>query len=375
MDNDLKRASWLELFYDVAFVALVAQLTYLASAHYSSVEDWFTIGIVGYAIFIAWWATTANRNFQPTETVLDKLLIQLQMVGMFFLSLAMPAMFEESYAGFFITLGLLRMLQAFMMGRMYYLHPELRPKTYNILEGFLIGAVLWIVSAFMPPLYVFVTALMALTVDVLTPLTRGKGNNTRYLNVYHLQERLGLFLMLVVGESMIVVALSSSASRLTAHNITVVFAGLLLMIAFWWLYFEHSDRFSGNRPWNLFYYLHAHGGLFLSLILLSVGYRLVLKEAGSVEALLLILVGAIGLSVTLIIIRAMLHPLCRRGIWFVVTLFLVGIVVVKTALVYQVPVLTLLIISFLFSIVAVLDALGWFRNTDNVRLTLAKKES
>lgn len=362
MEMQLKRASWLELFYDVAFVALVAQLTYLASAHYTSFEDWFTIGIVGYGIFIAWWATTANRNFQPTENVVDKLLIQLQMVGMFFLSLSMPAMFEQSYVGFFITLGLLRALQAFMMGRMYYLYPDLRPQTYNILEGFLIGAALWITSAFMPPLFVFVTALMALTIDVLTPLTRGKGNNTRYLNVYHLQERLGLFLMLVVGESMIVVALSSSASRLTVSNITIVFAGLTLMIAFWWLYFEHSDRFSGNRPRNLFYYLHAHGGLFISLILLSVGYRLVLKEANSVEALILILVGSIGLSVTLIIIRAMLHPLCRRGVAFVLSLVIVAAIVTWLSLLHQKPIVTLVVISLLFSGVAILDGLGWFRN-------------
>jgi low temperature requirement protein LtrA len=74
MIEDFKRASWLELFYDVAFVALVAQLTYLAYDHHHTVTDLYTIFLVGYTIFIAWWSTTANRNLQPTETGLDKFL-------------------------------------------------------------------------------------------------------------------------------------------------------------------------------------------------------------------------------------------------------------------------------------------------------------
>ena len=83
MDNVFKRASWLELFYDVAFVALIAQLTYLAAANHQALTDYLHIFIVGYSIFIAWWATTANRNLQLTETTTDKLLVQLTMVGVF----------------------------------------------------------------------------------------------------------------------------------------------------------------------------------------------------------------------------------------------------------------------------------------------------
>jgi low temperature requirement protein LtrA len=362
MDGEFKKASWLELFYDIAFVALVAQLTYLASSYAGGFEHWVLVGVVGYAIFTAWWATTANRNFQPTENTTDKLLVQLQMVGMFTLSLTMPALFKGDFTAFFITLGSLRALQAFMMGRMYYLYPELRPKTYNILEGFLVGSFLWIMTAFMPVAYLLVTALMALTIDILTPLTRGKGNNTRYLNVYHLQERLGLFLMLVIGESMIVVALSSSAADLSSTAAVVVMSGLGLMIAFWWLYFEHSDRYSGNRPKNLFYYLHAHGVLFLSLMALSVGYRQVLSDTSSSTALVLIVGGSVCLALSLMIVRAMTHPLCRRGVYLALIMCGATIVIAWFAVTTKLVTFTLLIITILFSIVALLDARGVFRS-------------
>lgn len=108
MDNVFKRASWLELFYDVAFVALIAQLTYLAAANHQALTDYLHIFIVGYSVFVAWWATTANRNLQPTETTADKLFTQLTMVAVFVMSLTMPVRWvffdpgwSESFASIF----------------------------------------------------------------------------------------------------------------------------------------------------------------------------------------------------------------------------------------------------------------------------------
>ena len=364
MIEDAKRASWLELFYDVAFVAIVAQLTYLASAHYQTVGEWLTIFVVAYSIFVAWWGTTANRNLQPTETTQDKLFIQLQMVGMFLMSITMPAVFEGQYVGFFLTLGSMRLLQAFMMARMYYAHPATRPATYNLLEGFFVGGILWVVSAFAVDPFHLVLSMMALSVDVFTPLTQGKGNATRYLNVYHLQERLGLFLMLVIGESMIVVALSSSVARLSVVEPSVVLSGLVLMIALWWLYFEHSDRTAGVRPKSLFIFLQAHGLFFWSLILLSVGYRLVLADPASGAAFLLVVAGAVGIAIAVLLIRLMLHVVCMPSTVKVAALFLLGAAVVFAGFYYDETIITLVSISILFTVAAILDYFGMFRATN-----------
>jgi low temperature requirement protein LtrA len=361
MIENAKRASWLELFYDVAFVAVVAQLTYLASSHYHVLADWVTVFIVGYSIFVAWWGTTANRNLQPSENTQDKLFIQLQMAGMFMMSITMPAVFEGHYIGFYLTLGLVRLLQAFMLGRMYSKHPSTRPVTFNLLQGFTVAGMLWIISAFTIDPYHYIVALAALSIDVLTPLTKGKGNTTRYLNVYHLQERLGLFLMLVIGESMIVVALSSTAAKLNVAQPTVVLSGLVLMIALWWLYFEHSDRNTGVRPKNFFIFLHSHGLLFASLILLSVGYRIILAEPNSLAAFWLIAVGVTFLSLSIIFIRSMLHNICSTTFFKVGGLFLLAVGALCAGYFYNQTVAMLASISILFCITAALDYFGKFR--------------
>jgi len=354
MENVFKRASWLELFYDVAFVALIAQLTYLAAANHETVIDYLHIFIVGYSIFIAWWATTATRNMQPTESTSDKLFVQLTMVGVFVMSLTMPAVFVGEYFGYFITLAGVRLLQAFLIARMYYKHPQTRPKTYNLLQGVLVAAGLWAVSGITADPYHILFAFLALTIDVLIPLTRGTGNTKRFLNVYHLHERLGLFLILVIGESMIVVALSNTTTTLGVQQLVTVFSGLGMMVALWWLYFEHNDQFVDVRPTNLFAFLHAHGLLFLSIVAVSVGYKLQLSGGTDTAILGFSLLGAIGIAVAILLIRTTLHKICTRAVWLTGGLIVLALMLVGGAVLIS-NLLVMSGLTLIFALVAVLD--------------------
>lgn len=360
MGTDSKRASWLELFYDIGFIALVAQLTYLAAEYHHTLKDFLNVFIIGYSIFIAWWATTANRNLQPSESAFDKFLVQIQMVGIFFMSISMSAVFTGEYTWFFVTLALVRILQSFMIVRMYLLHPDTRPVTYNILEGFFAASALWGLSAFLPDPYHFVVAFMALATDILVPLTRGEGNTRRYLNVYHLQERLGLFLMLVMGESMIVVALSTSAASEPGSQFGIVFSGLALMIALWWLYFEHSDEHIGTRPKGLFTFLHSHGLLFGGIILVSVGYKLILEGELTQTALLIVTSGIVALSISLVLIRSMLRDICTKAVLEVSGLAVLGAVIFIYGYSEVRVIETVIGITVLVVAAAVLDRFGLF---------------
>ncbi len=366
MNDESKRASWLELFYDVAYIALIAQLTYLAADHHSSLTDILIIGIIGYAIFIAWWATTANRNLLPVETKSDKLITQLQMLGAFLMSLSMPAVFEGNPMPLFLSLGFVRIIQTMMLVKLYYFYPDTRPVTYNILQGFIIAAVLWVTTAFVPDPYFIIVALSALAIDVLIPLTVGKGNTIRYLNVHHLQERLGLFLMLVIGESMIVVALANTAPLFSMSHPTIVFSGLGLMVALWWIYFEHSDLHAGQRPKNLFLFLHAHGFLYGSIILVSVAYKLIIKGGQDDSGMIFLPLGAFGIFASILTIRSTLHKICTRSVVLISGLALVAVSIVlfglMTGRVYE----TAVLITLLFAVVAKLDHHALFGKSKEV---------
>lgn len=370
MPENYKKASWLELFYDVAYIALVAQLTYLASENYSTPADIINIVLIGYSIFIAWWATTANRNLEDQETAVDKLFVQLQMVGAFLMSVTMGGVFEGDYELFFATLAGVRVLQSFMLGRMYYQHPRVRPKTYNILGGYAVASALWLASAFVPTPYHLLLALMALVVDIMAPITHAPGNQTRYLNVYHLQERLGLFLMLVIGEAMIVVALANTSSTaLSFSEPTVLFSGLGLMVALWWLYFDHSEQYSGVRPKSLFVFLHSHALLFGSIILVSVAYKLILELADPAVSLTFLLLGSGGIATALLIIRGMLHSVHKRAIWWLVGLIFFGMATAALGVLFVNELQVVILVTVTFAYVAILDRLQVFAAKDTDDLT------
>jgi low temperature requirement protein LtrA len=273
MVEKIKRASWLELFYDLAFVALVAQLTYVASEQLDGFLALFYTVLLSYMIFIAWFGTTVSRNMQAEETHTDKLVVQLQMVIAFTLSIYLQNVFDGDFTAFFLLFATLRGIQVLSLLRMYRLHPEHEPKTKNIVHGYSAGIILWTTAAFVAESFVPVVSLAALSFDILTPLTRGKGNKRRKLDVYHLKERLGLFLLLVIGESMLVVALSSTAAVRTLDEPLIILSGFIYMTALWWIYYSRLDHYVGLRPKNMFIYLESHGVLFTSIMLLAIAYR------------------------------------------------------------------------------------------------------
>ena len=277
------------------------------------------------------------------------------MVAVFFMSIFMSSVFEGQYVGFFATLAVVRLLQSFMIIRMYYLHPQTKPATYNILQGFFAASALWMLSAAVVDPYHFVIAFAALAVDILVPLTKGKGNTKRYLNVYHLQERLGLFLMLVIGESMIVVALSNSTASQVFNQAGIVFSGLGIMIALWWLYFEYSDRHIGDRPDNLFAYLHSHGLLFGSIILLSVGYKIILDTQADLTAFWFVVAGMVGIAVSLISIRIAHKPARLRTTLSIGSIIAVSVLVAGVGYLLEWYVETIVFVTLVFMVTAWLD--------------------
>ena len=314
MSQALKRASWLELFYDLAFVALIAQLTYLAADHHTSVTDLLSIFVVGYLIFIAWWGTTAARNLQNSEETVDKLMVQLQMVGAFMMSLYMPDVFAGDMSRFFATFALVRVIQILMILRLYRTNPEGVPKTHNILQGIIIATILWFLVGFVATPYFYVAALCLIALDVYIPQTTGRGNRVRLLNVSHLQERLGLFLMLVIGESMLVVALTNTATSIDLARPLIVVSGMVVMISLWWVYFAYLERCAeGVRPRSLFVYLQSHAFLFGSIVLLAAAYKNMLKHNEPTGSDLLLLgAGYLGIVGTVFLIRKSLHGVSKK---------------------------------------------------------------
>ena len=316
MNDSIKRASWLELFYDLVFVALVAQLTYAIAEYHNTWLDWVHVLIVGLLIFFAWLGTTVSRNLGEEENNLERLLVQIQMVFAFSMSLSLTTVFEGGLTQFLFGYALVRFVQIYLILRLYKLQPEQAPKTKNVIQGMTIAAILVCIAAIAPMPYAYILVGMAILLEIFNPMAKGKGNTPRMLNVHHIQERLGLFLLLVIGESVLVVAIANTVAEDAIQKPVIVLSGLVMMMAFWWTYFKHLDMCgAGRRPKNMMVYLYAHAWLFGSVVLTAAGFKNLLKHDTLYLTDLAILVGGVFVFACMsFLIRGQLEGSPRTGV-------------------------------------------------------------
>ncbi len=342
------KASWLELFYDLVFVALVAQLTYEFSKHHSTVKDFLNIFIVGYMIFYAWWNTTASRNLKQKDDLLDIVSIQAQMVLIVIMGLTLPKGFTDQSQIFFASFTLHGIISLFLLRRFYTTYPKKRSNTLNIWWGFLSAYVLWFTAGFLSGTYLYIFAFLGLAVHFFTPFTKGKGNKVTLLNMNHFLERVGLFLLVVMGEAVLVVALVNSASaKLDFFRIGIVLCGLLQMVSLWWLYFPfiESKDISKRARWFMVL-LHSHGILYGSLIFIAAGLKTIINSPeANLEEYWIFVLGLAVMIAAFNSIRVSLHYPLRKGLISLISYVLILAIVTTIAIYFELSSVTLVALT------------------------------
>jgi low temperature requirement protein LtrA len=238
--NDTNRhATWLELFYDLVFVVVISQL-----AH--NLEEDFTLyGFLGFlALFIpVWWSWTGAAFYATrfdTDDLEHRILILLQMVGVAALAVNVPDGLGINSAGFALSYAAIRIilvLEYWRTGRSK-LSSSATPLIRRYTRGFLCAAVVWIISAFIPPPFRFVLWGIGLVIDFATPLTVGRLHSKFAPHISHLPERMGLFTIIVLGESVMGVVTGVSDTEFDIYSMSMLALGLSMPFSLWWLRLE-----------------------------------------------------------------------------------------------------------------------------------------
>ncbi|MGG8406723.1 low temperature requirement protein A [Streptomyces sp. 12297] len=237
--TEARHAGWLELFFDLVFVALAAQLSH---------ELHGDPGLRDFAVFFAlyfppWWLwinLTVSANYFVDDSPRRRLLMLSAMLCLAVMAASVPgadddraAVYALGYAGTrLVLLGLWWPATRFPGARRV---PRWRPLAYCLASG-----LLWAVSAAVPsPWRYAMWAVLLLAEMVLLLTARGSGAPGR-LDTGHLVERVGLFVIIVLGESVIALVTSADhAWTLRAGAVGVL--GFVLLAALWWSYFDFGS--------------------------------------------------------------------------------------------------------------------------------------
>ena len=278
-----RTVGWLELFYDLVYVATLIQIGNFLSAN---------LTLKGFAefcvlLFVVWWAWTGETLYQNryfVDDVAHRALVMLQMFGVAAMGLSVSGAFDELSTQFALSYGFVRVLLVLMFVRVQRAHIQSSDASLSYMIGIGVGAVIWLTSPLLPEDLRFVAWLAAIVFEIVFfARPRAMAATLEWSpDEHHLVERFGIFTIIVLGEAFVKVLDDAQGTVLGFEQVVLGALIVLLLFALWWLHFsDAADEIYGleNRLKPMVW---SYGHLFLAaaLVMFGVASKKVFAQGG-----------------------------------------------------------------------------------------------
>jgi low temperature requirement protein LtrA len=242
-DGGAQQTTTVELFFDLVYVFAVTQLSH------QILDDLSVAGVAraAFLLLIVWWAwisTTWMANwFDPTSSAVRGVLTAVMLASLL-MAAALPDAFGERallFAGSYVALQVGRnAAAAFLLKRRH----RLRDVFERLVVWSVASGVLWLAGATLDGDERLVLWIPALALELAAPVAgywlprRGRAATTDYdIEGGHFAERCQLFIIIALGESVVVTGATASAAGLTPTVVVCLVVAFVQTASLWWLYF------------------------------------------------------------------------------------------------------------------------------------------
>jgi low temperature requirement protein LtrA len=279
--DEMRRATWLELFFDLVFVAAVSQLANSLSADPTPQRFFEFLGVF-VPVWWAWMGFTFYANRFDTDDVFYRLLMLLAMFAVAVLATTIPSVFEGATTGFPIAYVAVRVVLLVLYARAARHVPEARALASSFLGAFGFALVIWLVSLAFEAPWAYVLWGVALGVELVAPIPAWRLLRDAPVDRRHLPERFGLLTLIVLGESVLAVVLGVSKVSWDAGSAAAAATGFLVAAAIWWIYFDFLDEgaLTSRGIFGGLTYTYMNYFVVVGLAALGVGVKLAILAAG-----------------------------------------------------------------------------------------------
>ncbi|MDX6555758.1 MAG: hypothetical protein QOD86_1953 [Miltoncostaeaceae bacterium] len=244
----------LELFYDLVFVFAITQVSHLLVPH----PSWTLLGQAALCLAVVWWSwnyTTWVTNELDTESTVVRLMLIGVMLATFAMAIAIPDAFGERglmFAGAYVAIQCGRHL--FLTFAAATAGSLERERAARILLWFAASGVFWVAGGIAEGDARVWLWLIGLAIDYSAPLVlfripgmRVLGHETWQVDTHHFAERFQLFVIIALGESIVITGATSSDSPLTSARAAAFLVAFAGTAALWWLYFDYVAHIAERR--------------------------------------------------------------------------------------------------------------------------------
>jgi len=236
-----RHATWLELFFDLVFVAVIGVMAHrLAHTDHGEIHSEQLLSF--FLVFVpAWWVWAGHTLFAnryDTDSVWQRLCTIAVMALVLVMSLFIKDAGGNGYPGFVLTY---LAMQA-VLTLAYFTAPQTTPAGDALARGMgiatLVGMVISSTSLLIAGQWKFTLLYAGIIAQLL--LMACLNDKARAFPVHreHLIERIGLFAIIVLGETVIrIVGSFTAREQYDIFDAIAAAAGFLLIVQVWWIYF------------------------------------------------------------------------------------------------------------------------------------------
>ena len=287
------RVTYVELFFDLVFVFAVTQISHTLLAHFTLLGA-LQVTVLFLAVWWVWVFTSWITNWLNPEKTPVRLLLFAMMLGGLVLSTSIPAAFEARGLWFAVAYA------AMQVGKTIFLwlstppsRPRSRMNAIRIAAWLSMSAIFWIAGGVMEGQSRLVLWAIALVIEYISPAVRfwipryGASSVADWMiEGGHMAERCALFIIIALGESIVVIGATFAELTWTTENVLAFVAAFTGSLAMWWIYFHvgaeaGSEQLSkSSEPGRLarLAYTYLHMPIVAGIIVSAVADELVLKH-------------------------------------------------------------------------------------------------
>jgi low temperature requirement protein LtrA len=292
------RVTPVELFFDLVYIFALAQLSHrlleLLTVS-SALETLFLL----LAVWWAWIRTTWFTSWFDPDRLPVRLVVIAVMLACLVMSAAIPTAFGEGglmFALAFVTVqvGRTGFILVAVRRSLGTSHPLSR-NFQRVLYWLVASGVIWIIGGLLDGDARYALWVLALTVDYCGPVvgfyTPGLGRSRTQewmIEGGHFAERCWLFVIIALGESILVTGMTFIESEASAVTVSALVVAFLGSVALWWTYFDRTEMLahefitSSANPGltALSAYTYSHVPMIAGIIAVAAADELIVAHPG-----------------------------------------------------------------------------------------------
>ncbi len=235
---DDQKVTFVELFFDLVFVFAVTQVVGILHGGI----DWTLVGQVILVFWLVWWAWTQFTwalNAADTTHPMVEIAILAATAVAFFMAVALPAAFHGGAFGFAVTYVLVRIIGLAIYAWVASVDPLQRAavRTFGMVS--IGGMVAVLVGGYLGGSLQYGFWGLAILLDVFAAAIGGRREGWN-LHPDHFSERHGLFIIIALGETLIIAAGGVAGGSWTIPAIAAAVLAVAISCGLWWSYFPHA---------------------------------------------------------------------------------------------------------------------------------------